>query len=94
MASSSRDPDKKFLEQERLRQEHGDTVWLMSEPEGRRVVRRILSEAGVYRSSYAGDATDTVFREGMRNLGLSVLNRVMTACPEQYLLMLKETENG
>lgn len=68
-----------------------DIEWLMSLQQGRRVVWRLLSLAGVYRSSFHGEETHaTAFAEGARNLGLQLINEIQRLCPEQYGLMFKE----
>ncbi len=68
-----------------------DVRWLMSSPRGRRTVWRILSLAGIYRSSFTGNS-ETFFREGARNLGLQVLGWVNEHAPAQYLAMLQESK--
>lgn len=65
-----------------------DIKWLMAHKQGRRIVWRYLSEAGVYRSSFVKGETE--FREGMRNMGLLILNDVHTHSPDRYVEMLTE----
>lgn len=60
------------------------TIW------GRRIMWRVLGDAGVFRLSYAGDALATAFNEGGRNLGLRLLDDVHKVCPDKYTLMLQE----
>ena len=76
-------------EKERRRQEVEDFKWLMAHKQGRRFVWRLLSEAGVYRSSFTGNST-TFFNEGKRNSGLMLLAEIHELTPEAYGLMLKE----
>lgn len=66
-----------------------DMKWLMGSKRGRRIIWRILERAGIFRSSFTGNA-ETFFREGMRNVGLSLLSQIHEACPENYTLMVKE----
>lgn len=46
-------------------------VFLGNKP-GRRVLRDLLTEAGVFESSYKGDGA-TEYREGRRDIGLRIL---------------------
>jgi len=80
-------------DQERRRQQElSDLEWVMSDGRGRRVVWRLLEQAGVFRLSYTGDALSTAFHEGQRNIGLRLMADCLEAAPEKYTLM--QTENG
>lgn len=70
-------------------QEIEDWKWLLADKRGRRVVFRLLDQAGVFRSSFTGNS-ETFFREGQRNVGLMVMARIHEASPEKYTLMMKE----
>lgn len=70
-------------------QELNDFRFIMQTPEGRRYVWRLLREAGVFRTSFTGNS-ETFFREGMRNMGLMIMNDLNEACPERYLQMTNE----
>lgn len=73
--------------------EDTDLEWLMSTQQGRRIMWRLLSMAGVYRLSYAGaDTHGTAFAEGARNIGLQLMHEVQRLCPNQYGVMVKEQE--
>jgi hypothetical protein len=61
-------------------------------PEGRRFVRRVLGECGVYQSSFTGDAQTTAYREGMRSIGLWLVS-LFDNCPETYIQLLTEKSN-
>ena len=65
--------------------------WLMAHKPGRRIVWRLLGEAGVYRTSFTGNS-ETFFREGKRSLGLFVLDEVMSSSHEQFMAMFKENQ--
>lgn len=56
---------------------------------GRRVLWFVLSDSGLFRSSYTG-GDGTIFNEGMRNVGLRLAARLRAACPDEYLSMLEE----
>jgi hypothetical protein len=63
----------------------------MSTQQGRRIMWRLLSLAGVYRISFSGENThQTAFAEGARNIGLVFMNDLQTLCPERYSQMISE----
>jgi len=68
-----------------------DVKWLMSSPRGRRIVWRLLSMAGVFRSSFTGNS-ETFFREGRRDIGLRVLEWVSAHAPDRYQEMQQESK--
>ncbi|MES3028475.1 MAG: hypothetical protein V4820_11555 [Pseudomonadota bacterium] len=61
--------DRKARLENEVKGEIGDIVWLMSNKRGRRIVRRLLDQAGVYQLSYTGEALSTAFNEGRRSAG-------------------------
>lgn len=70
--------------------EEADVKWLMSSKRGRRIVWRLLDQAGVFRSSFNTNAVAMAFAEGGRNYGLRMLGMVHAVCAEQYPAMMKE----
>ena len=72
--------------------EQEDFKWLMGNKRGRRIVWRLLERTGVYRSSFTGNS-ETFFREGMRNVGLTLLAQVHEITPDQFAVMLKEQQD-
>lgn len=70
--------------------EVADLLWLMGSKRGRRIVWRLLEEAGVFRTSFNTNALLMAFAEGTRNYGLRVLGLIHSHCPELYAPMLKE----
>ena len=72
-----------------------DFVWLMSDKRGRRIVWRLLSEAGVFRASYVPgiDAMQTAFAEGGRSQGLKLMAWIAEHCPDRFSEMQKEAQN-
>jgi hypothetical protein len=76
-------------------QERRDERWLndvrriLSMPEGRRLLWRLLEEARVFHSTYTGNA-DTYFNEGKRSMGLLVLGEMLRAKPDSLFQMQKE----
>ena len=73
--------------------EESDVRWLMSNKRGRRIVWRLLDQAGVFRSSFNTNAMSMAFAEGNRNYGLRTLATIQAQCPEQFTVMVKEQAN-
>jgi hypothetical protein len=80
---------KNRLAEIRRKQELDDIKWLMAHKQGRRFVHRLLSKAGIYRSSFTNSG-QTNFLEGERNVGLFVINEVMEGSFDNYITMLQE----
>ena len=72
---------------ERARRETVQT--LMSTMQGRQWVFERLTLCHVFASSFSINALEAAFKEGERNVGLQLLNDVMT-CPDEYLQMMRE----
>lgn len=83
--------DRKRIAQQN---EDDDFKWLMSSKRGRRIVWRLLEQAGVFRISFSQNSMQMAFNEGGRNYGNRVLAQIHALCPELYPAMLKEATNG
>ena len=70
--------------------EESDIKWLMGNKRGRRVLWRLMDQAGVFRSSFNTNAMAMAFAEGNRNYGLRMLALIDSQCPELYPTMMKE----
>lgn len=70
--------------------EESDIKWLMSSKRGRRIVWRLLDQAGTFRLSFNTNAMQMAFAEGNRNYGNRMLAMINTVCPELYLVMQNE----
>lgn len=57
-------------------------------PAGRRVLLRILEQAGLTRSAYTGDHAATSFRLGEQNIGLWLISQLETIGPTEYPQLL------
>jgi hypothetical protein len=73
--------------------EDGDWKWLMSSKRGRRIVWRLLEQAGVFRISFNTNAMSMAFAEGNRNFGNRTLAQIHALCSELYPVMVKENSN-
>jgi organic hydroperoxide reductase OsmC/OhrA len=70
--------------------EASDVKWLMKCRQGRRIVWRLLDQAGVFRLSFNTNSMQMAFNEGNRNNGNRLLAIIHASCPELYTVMLKE----
>ena len=70
-----------------------DWKWLMKTKRGRRIVWRLLEEAGVFRLSFSTNAMAMAFAEGNKNAGLQILAQVQKHSPDLYTTMVKEAND-
>jgi hypothetical protein len=73
--------------------EESDFKWLMGSKRGRRIVWRLLAQAGTFQLSFSTNAMQMAFAEGNRNYGNRVLTMIHTLCPELYAVMMREQLN-
>jgi len=85
--------DKDALDRIVRESEESDVRWLMGNKRGRRILWRLLDQAGVFRSSFNTNALSMSFAEGNRNYGLRTLAMIHSLCPEHYATMIKEQTN-
>lgn len=85
--------DKDALDRIVRESEESDVRWLMGNKRGRRILWRLLDQAGVFRSSFNTNALSMSFAEGNRNYGLRTLAMIHSLCPEHYSTMIKEQTN-
>lgn len=78
----------------RAHQEAEDFRWVVSTPQGRRVMWKLLSDAGVFRSVFSGDALVMAYNEGNRVAGLKLLVKLMNDAPKAHEMMMKENANA
>ena len=71
-----------------------DVKWLMGSKRGRRIVWRLLEQAGVFRISFDTNAMRMAFNEGNRQYGTRTLDLVHRTCAEMYTVMLKESNDA
>lgn len=65
-------------------------VNLMDSTSGRLWMYERLSNCHLFSTSFSLTALETAFKEGERNQGLQLLTDVMGACPDQYVVMMRE----
>jgi len=71
-----------------------DFVWLMSGPRGRRIVRRLLDRAGVWRTSFHPNTMEMSRQEGAKQTGYWILAQIDRLCPSEYTTMMQEHKHG
>ena len=69
-----------------------DLRLLLSKQWGRRLVWRLLDQTGMYRTSFTGIST-TFFNECQRNIGLWLVDEVISADKKMYMSMIEENNN-
>lgn len=91
-ASEQEAAEAQVAEERRLQLaiEISDLKKLMGMKEGRRFMWRLLSDSGVYRTSFATNGLQMAHLEGQRVIGLKWLAEIMDHCPEQFNVMTME----
>jgi hypothetical protein len=67
-----------------------DLEAVLSIPQGRRLVMRLLERCGVYRSAYTGESEATALRLGEQNIGLWLIAQIERVDPSEYPRLLLE----
>jgi len=80
---------EKFFEDQKL----DDIKEVLSTEAGRRFVWRMLDFCGVFKSSLA-DEHMIYFNEGIRNVGLRLLEDITLVGLDAYMLILKENQEN
>ena len=60
-------------------------------PEGRRLLKRLIGECGIYQTSFTGDPLTSAHQEGKRAIGLWLIEQ-FNHCPDLYIQLLTLTE--
>lgn len=81
---------EELVAREHRRRELDDLRWLLGHPQGRRIISRLLDEAGVFRSSFNHSGSVMAFAEGRRHMGLFITAELLEASADGYLKVLKE----
>lgn len=75
---------------EKQQQNDDDMRVLLSSPAGRRFFWRVLTQSGLYSSSYAESPTATAYNEGRRSIGLALMQEAQRVDPARYAVALRE----
>jgi hypothetical protein len=81
------------LERIAREQERADLKWLCGSKRGRRIVWRLLTQSGLFSSTFVSDALALAFAEGRRHYGGKILQAIHEDCPELYPVMVKEQKH-
>lgn len=83
---------KEIEERSRKRRDReiSDLKKVLSAPEGRRFLWRVMGEAGIFRTSATGQTNTTFVNEGRRQIGLMILADIMEAKAEAFTQMQRE----
>lgn len=71
-------------------QNDADLRGWMSSTQGRRLYLRLLTQSGLWSSSYAEAATATAYNEGRRSVALDLMREAQRVCPELHAQALRE----
>jgi hypothetical protein len=63
---------------------------IMSTQHGRVWMYSMLEACHCFNTSFTGEALSGAFKEGERNIGLRLIDSIMKASPDEFILMLKE----
>lgn len=77
-------------DEQKARQAREDVAWLLSEPQGRRVMWRLLGSAGLFSETFTGEPHGTIHAEGRRSVAVGLMVAAQEAAPESYALMIAE----
>ena len=77
--------DLNDLEREQLL---ADLEEVLRKSAGQRFMWWLLSETHLFSSNFTGQSNSTIFREGERNIGLKVLNNVLSVDKHFFVKML------
>jgi len=84
--------DRKVRSKARATQAQSDLKWVIDDPRGRRVLKRILDRTGWDAQAFVpGDALATAFREGQRNIGLSIRSDNTNLGHQAFMSILSES---
>jgi len=69
-----------------------DLSWILADPRGRRVLWRIIASAGVWERIRAPNP-DIHYREGRRDVGIELMERIDSVDAAAVPLMMQEARN-
>jgi hypothetical protein len=77
--------------QKRIRErEVSDLRKVLSLPEGRRLVWRLMAASKLFQSTYTGQSNETFFNEGKRAIGTLIFADIQEAKLEAFQVMQRE----
>ena len=94
VAEQEREADRLSSSELAAKNADDDFLWLMSSERGRRVVRRLIETAGVFRSSFNSNAMQMANTEGRKQVGFWILEQIEKLCPKAYHTMMQEKKKN
>lgn len=94
MYDASNRKDIRKAEKEALRDEHERVEWLrqaLSSVGGRSWFHNLLEACHLFSDPFTGQALTEAYLKGERNVGLRIFADIVNNCPDQYLLMMRES---
>lgn len=85
--------EREKREEKRRNREIDDLRRVLAIVEGRRVIWRLLSEAGIYRSTFDANALSMAFKEGKRDIGLFLIEDINAHAAASFAQMQREAAN-
>ena len=70
--------------------EKDDVLATMRTQSGRNFINRIIETTNAYGSAFDKDSRTHAFNEGMRQVGLALIDELIESAPEEYKRMLTE----
>lgn len=64
--------------------------FLISNPHGRRILWKIISQCGVYKRVADNSGSWTYFNDGSRSVGLNLIADIVEADPEGYIKLQQD----
>ena len=93
IARSERAAEESAEKQRRAEQVwQSDLKWLMADKRGRRIVSRLLDQAGLHRSSFDTNNASMAMKEGLRWFGLKLKEEIETHCFDRFIELLRESK--
>lgn len=71
-----------------------DLRWLMSWPEGRRIVLRLIEDSGLRYERFSADPYANAYESGKRSFARQIESEIRDLCPNESLTMDLERANA
>ena len=94
MYDASNRKDIRQAEKESARAERERIEWLrtaLSSIGGRSWFWTLLTECHLFSDPFSGQALHEAYLKGERNIGLRIFSEIVAHCPDQYILMVRES---
>lgn len=93
-ANESQVEKAKTAEERERELELADLRFVVSSPQGRRLIWRLLKHCRVFNSVFNNSGSVTYYHSGMQDVGHFIQAEVIEAKKEAYFEMMRENEKG